>query len=109
MTESLKIDLRAISVAVISAMLVGLPSSYMTAQEVMTEQRGKQQRVEERQDRMRKRIERMETEQDQVSRDLSDTTTELRVLNERLRRLDDLADSVKRLERRMERDRRAGE
>lgn len=106
MTDALKIDLRAITVAVISALLVGLPSSYMTAQEVMTEQRTKQQRVEEDQGRMRKRLERIEDEQAAVNRDLSETTTELRVLNERLRRLDDLADSVKRLERRMETDRR---
>ena len=95
MTTANAKDLRAIVVAVISSALVGMGSAYLTASATLA-------RVEADQDHLEARVQSLEVGQRETSKDLAGATSELRVLNERLKRVDDIADSVKRVERKVD-------
>ncbi len=95
MTDESRKDARAIVVAVVSSALVGMGSAYLTANATLA-------KVQADQTHLQGRVNQLEQAQKVTDKSLGDATTELRVLNERLKRVDDIADSVKRVERKVD-------
>lgn len=84
-------EVRTIVVGVVSAAIVGMGSAYLTAQTTLT-------RVEVDQSHIRERVERLERDYSDVQISLQETVIELRVQNERLKKVDDVHAVVRRLE-----------
>ena len=95
MTETTRSDIRAIIVAVTSAAVIGMGSAYLTATATLS-------RFEADQVHLQARVQSLEAAQKDTMRDLSAATAELRVLNERLKRVDDIGDAVKRVDRKVD-------
>lgn len=91
----MKQDVRSIVVAVCSAALIGMGSAYLTATTTLA-------RFEADQVHLQGRVNALEAAQKNTDRSLAEATAELRVLNERLKRVDDIGDAVKRVERKVD-------
>lgn len=88
-------ELRTIIATVISATLIGMGSAYLTAITTLA-------RFETEQRNLYERVERLEADQKNTSKDVAASLTELRVLNERLKRIDDMSESIRRVERKVD-------
>lgn len=98
MTEDNRKDARAIIVAVVSAALVGMGSAYLTANATLSKVQTDQEHLFSEVKRLTEEQKVLRNAQNATDKSLVEATGELRVLNERLKRVDDIADSVKRVE-----------
>lgn len=89
-------DIKQIVIAVTTALILGFGASYLTTMRLLTTFEAEQRALE-------MRVDRIETEQKSRGPMITETGTELRVLNERLKRFDELEDAVRRVEKKVDR------
>lgn len=91
MTDERRNDIRSAVIGLLVALCTAIPGSYVTIQVA-------QAKFETTQHEQGRRIAELEKVRAQDAKVLTEVASELRVLNERLKRVDDLGESMKRLE-----------
>ena len=102
MTENTRQDVRAVIVAVLSSALVGMGSAYLTANATLATVQADQKHLSSELDALKAEQKALRKAQTDTDKALGEATIELRVLNERLKRVDDIGEAVKRVERKVD-------